>query len=246
MSGQARLPSYEELRRAGPPLPNHTPEADRIFWTLNGPLHSAVWIVSHGLLKPYAQGTDESNLTWHPISQCPLTEPKISSITVTVDTIDSWEDDWLDIHRRHTDPPDPKFNDPDSGEGWRYGPLPDYDSDRDGVPPFEHRPVHLLECCGTPRPRGKTSTIVVKASPGNEFITIHDYLSTIHPFLLASRADLLEIVNLWDEGDRPAETKLMVMHDGLVGLMILLEDDDSAWWRCHERRTRPSSLVDDN
>ncbi|KAF2968640.1 hypothetical protein GQX73_g4878 [Xylaria multiplex] len=225
MSEQARLPSYEEFRHAGQ-LPYHTPEADRVFWTLNGPLHSSVWIMSHGSLKPYAQETDESNPTWHPISQCPLTEPKISTITVKVDNLDRWEDDWLEIHREHA----PELEEPEAGE-YRYGPLPDYDPERDEESLSEERPLHLLECCDTPRPRGKISTIVVKPSPGNEFVTIHDYLSTLHPFLLASREDILNIANMWDQGDRPAEAKLMVNHNSLRSLRISLEDEDSALWR---------------
>ncbi|KAF4911892.1 hypothetical protein CGCVW01_v011262 [Colletotrichum viniferum] len=61
----------------------------------------------------------------------------------------------------------------------------DYDpaSDEDG-------PLHLLKCCGTQRPRGKTVIVVVRPAVGS-FVAIHDYLSTVHPLLLSSRADLL-------------------------------------------------------
>ncbi|KAI0486858.1 hypothetical protein F4859DRAFT_510642 [Xylaria cf. heliscus] len=191
MSEQARLPSYEELYRVRQP-PDHTPEADRIFWTLNGPLHSS-----------------------------------ISTLTVRVDNLDRWEEEWLDDHGYHTDPPGPKFKEPDAGEGYRYGPLPDYNPDCDEESLSEEQPQHLLECCNTLRPRGTISTIVVKPSPGNELVTTHDYLSTVHPFLLASREDILHIINIWDQGDRPAETGLLVNHDVLNDLMISLEDNDS-------------------
>ncbi|KAI1181460.1 hypothetical protein F5B17DRAFT_436772 [Nemania serpens] len=241
MSEQAQLPSFEELRRTRNPYPDHTPEADRIFWTLNGPLHSSVWIQSHGSLKPYAQGTDELNPNWHPISQCPLTEPKVSSITVTVDELDIWEAEWVSYHQRHADPPDPQLDEPYVCEGYRYGPLLDYDPDLDG----ESR-LHLLECCGMLRPRGVVSSIVVKPSPGNEFVTIHDYLTTVHAFLLASRDDILAAMSACEPEILPAETKLMVNHNMLDCLMILLEEENSAeWWNCF-RRTRPSNLVDDD
>ncbi|KAI1164865.1 hypothetical protein F5B18DRAFT_613720 [Nemania serpens] len=243
MSEQARLPSYEELRRALQP-PDFTPETERIYWTINGPLHSSVWIISHDSLKPYAQGTDESNPTWHPISQCPLTEPKISSITVEVYELLHWEEDWLTEHR-HTDPPDPEFDEPDAGEGYRFGPLPDCDPDGDWESLSEERPLHLLECCHTPRPRGIKTSIVVKPSPGNEFVTIHDYLSTVHAFLLASREDILTSMYVLDPGGRPAEPKLMVDYNGLSAVMILHEEEDAVRWRS-ERRQRPSHLADDD
>ncbi|KAI1109755.1 hypothetical protein F5Y14DRAFT_431321 [Nemania sp. NC0429] len=220
MSEQAQLPSYEELRRAADPVPIYSPEADRIYWTLNGPLHSSIWFLSHGSLKPYAQGTDESNLTWHPISQYPLTEPKISSITVSVSPLDDWEGDWLELHRRHADP-DPRSNYCES----RWGPLPDYiyipDPDREEEP--EGRGLHLLECCGFPRPRHIKSSIVVKPSPGNEFITIHDYLSTVHPFLLESRQNILSALGVLETDCPPPETKLVVSHFA-NSLMVCCED----------------------
>ncbi|KAI3326985.1 hypothetical protein HD806DRAFT_379174 [Xylariaceae sp. AK1471] len=239
MSEQTRLPSYEELRRTGN-RPWPTPEADRIFWTMNGPLHSSVSIISHGSLKPYAQQTDESNPTWHPISQCPLTEPKISSITVEVDELYRWEDEWLSFHLRHADP-DPRWY----GNGARFGPLPDYDPNSDEESLSEERPLHLLECC-TPRPRHVKSSVVVNPSPGNEFITIHDYLSTVHEFLLASRENILAAWNVLESVSLPAETKLLVNYDGLDNLMILLEHEDWDRWRSSFRRKRPSHLADDD
>ncbi|RYC59772.1 hypothetical protein CHU98_g6434 [Xylaria longipes] len=245
MSEQERLPSYEDFRNALKPA-LHTPEADRIFWTLNGPLHSSIWIMSRGSLKPYAQGTDESNPTWHPISQCPLTEPKVSSITVEVYEIERWEDDWVDIHYSHMlDPPEP--GEPLSGEGFRYGPLPDYDPDHDELPVSEEQPVYLLECCDEPRPRGKTFKVVVQPSPGNEFVTIHDYLSTLHPLLLESRDDILDSMSMMYDRERPAEAKLFVNHNSPRHLNFSLdyEEDSAHWMRC-ERRTRPCPLADDD
>ncbi|KAI0191653.1 hypothetical protein F4808DRAFT_382483 [Astrocystis sublimbata] len=182
MSEQEIHPTYEELRAVLKP-PIHTPEADRIFWTLNGPLHSSIWIISHGSLKPYALGADEANPTWHPISQCPLTDPKVSSITVGVNEIDRWEGDWANEHYSHLfDPPEP--GDPLSGEGFRFGPLPDFDPEQDESPVAEvppQQPLWLLECCWQPRPRGKTFEVVVRPSPGNDFVTIHDWLSAAPP-----------------------------------------------------------------
>ncbi|GAW24991.1 hypothetical protein ANO14919_145890 [Xylariales sp. No.14919] len=245
MSDQERLPSYEDLRRALKPPP-HTPEADRIFWTVDGPLHSSVWIMSRGSLKPYAQRTDESNPTWHPISQCPLTEPKVSSITVEVHEIDRWESNWVEEHSSHMDPPEP--GEPLSGDGFRYGPLPDYGPDLLEEPLSEEQPLYLLECCDQPRPLGKTFKVVVQPSPGNEFVTIHDYLSTLHPLLLESRDDIIASLCLTYDRQRPAEPKLLVNHNypKKLSFLELSNFETPAFWVNSTRRTRPCSLVDDD
>ena len=46
-------------------------------------------------------------------------------------------------------------------EGWET------DSDQD----------YLLVCCIEARPHGKAVKLVVNPSAGNEFVTVHDYLS---------------------------------------------------------------------
>ncbi|KAI0400816.1 hypothetical protein F4802DRAFT_583666 [Xylaria palmicola] len=243
MSEEEKLPSYEDYYRALTPAV-HTNETDRIFWTLNGPLHSSIWIMSRGALKPYAQETDESNPTWHPISQCPLTEPKVSSITVQVYELDHWEDDWLNLHTRHRDDPEP--GEPLSGEGFHYGPLTDYDPEVDGPGLSEEHPVHLVECCGEPRPRGKTLEVVVQPSPGNAFVTIHDWLSTLHPRLLEARDDIIDSMCMMYDRERPAEVKLFVRHPSTSCLMFTLDYQESAHWMSHARRSRPCPVADDD
>ncbi|KAI1199803.1 hypothetical protein F5X97DRAFT_322057 [Nemania serpens] len=143
-----------------------------------------------------------------------------------------------------TGPPDTELDEPDAGEGYRYGPLPDYDSDCDKSL-SEERPLHLLECCNTPRPRRKIPSIIVKPSPGNDFVTIHDYLSTIHPFLLALREDIPDIMYEWNQGHPTPETKLWIDHGGLTQLWVSFEVD-LVWWKRNERRTSPSQVADED
>lgn len=57
----------------------------------------------------------------------------------------------------------------------RYGPLTDYDPVWDS-----DKEEHRLGCCEEARPRGKGIRIVVWPTSG-DFITVHDYLSTVHP-----------------------------------------------------------------
>ncbi|KAK2024074.1 hypothetical protein LX32DRAFT_115290 [Colletotrichum zoysiae] len=210
--GEAQLPSYEALCAAQQHV-RDSPEARRLFWSLDGPLESAVYIMASqrdpSSLEPYFQ-----NQTWHPFSQAPLTEPKVSSVTVAVDDLTEWEDSWLECHRGCSDPDYHKTN-PDV----QWGDLPDYDptSDEDG-------PTHLLKCCGTQRPRGKAVSVVVSPAIG-PFVTIHDYLSTVHPVLLSARDDILCAMGVWDYKPLPEETKLMVYLIGPSYLFIRELDD---------------------
>jgi hypothetical protein len=52
---------------------------------------------------------------------------------------------------------------------------------------------YLLMCCGQKRPLGKGARRVVKLTAGEGgFVTIHDFISTVHPYLMARRDEVLE------------------------------------------------------
>lgn len=53
-------------------------------------------------------------------------------------------------------------------------------------------PNHLSRCRGTDRPRGKNPTLPVEA-PG-QILTVHDYVSAVHPWLLELRNGILQAV----------------------------------------------------
>ncbi|KAK4102272.1 hypothetical protein N658DRAFT_409271, partial [Parathielavia hyrcaniae] len=159
------------------------PKVRRIRWTLNGPLEIAITVARDQLFdpdevaEPYHQG--------HPFAQAPLTKPKVSSLKVYIHTLDDWDYFWMEIHRDHTDP-DATY---DPAEDL-YGSLPGMDGNE-----------HLILCCGEKRPWGRqTQGLVVKAATGH-FVTIHDFISTVHPYLMARRGDILETMNL--EPGRP-------------------------------------------
>jgi hypothetical protein len=82
-------PTYEALIKEGrhgtSMLVGLSPSAQRLFWSLSGPLTTSTSIMlsphNPDSLEPHFQpGTS----TWYAISQSPLTEPKVSSITVQV------------------------------------------------------------------------------------------------------------------------------------------------------------------
>ena len=85
------------------------------------------------------------------------------------------------IHREHHIP------DPSRGES------PDIDTL--GQEPGEHgvSPHIKAACCGSDRPRHKSGGVLVTASAsGSGFVTVHDCVTAIHPWLMRSRNDILE------------------------------------------------------
>jgi hypothetical protein len=91
----------------------------------------------------------------------------------------------------------------------------------------EEGPEHLLKCCRTKRPLGKANILVVKPTvSGNNFITIHDYLSAVHPWLMHLREDILWAKGLADNAPLPVNTKLMV---DLVSPAMLMISEAAEW-----------------
>ena len=91
----------------------------------------------------------------------------------------------------------------------RYGMLPHFNLGSDGEEGDEQREV-LLRCCQVDRPRKKKASLLVKAS--GEFLTIHDYVSAVHPWLLGLRGKILQAAgDLLDHIPLPADTRLMVV-----------------------------------
>lgn len=137
------LPSFEAAHEAGQRI-FLTHDAKRLYWTLEEPLISAIrvmhdkWYDPGDCLAPYCDQTEPlSSPSWSPVSQSPLTDPKISSVTVHVEQLDEWEDQWWGFHRDCADLGSVE------APGVVLGPLPDYDPDSD-----EDGSVHLLHCCG--------------------------------------------------------------------------------------------------
>ncbi|KAJ4341300.1 hypothetical protein N0V85_009862 [Neurospora sp. IMI 360204] len=108
--------------------------------------------------------------TWHEISQLPLTEPKVSSLEVSIYDLKNWVYDWVEWHEHH-DAPD---------YGQEYVAYGDLDDD---IRPYVKEPKEddsdteiLIKCCGEDRPlQAGGPTLVVRASQsaGSEsFLTL--------------------------------------------------------------------------
>lgn len=129
---------------------------------------------------------------------------------MSLEELDYWEDTWCETHWDHSEPhlPDTdldhydpgevlwsiteeyrrKFLDESDGAAGRGSDNGDDDDDE-----IEDGAV-LLRCCGEDRPRDKKARIVVAASaisPDAGYVTIRDYVSTVHPWLLGLKEEIL-------------------------------------------------------
>lgn len=161
-------------------------------------------------------------VSWHAIAPEALTEPRVSSITVRVDVLYIWVDQWEESHR-HAEP---------GGEGCVFGRDPgeqeaEGERDNDADATDDEDELVLLRCCGTNRPKIHTSLVVKPPSAsGRHYITVHDYLSAVHPWLVAQWNDILEARDLWEDRPPSAVTKLAVNYHGPEHLLL---DDVESW-----------------
>ncbi|KFY31394.1 hypothetical protein V493_01145 [Pseudogymnoascus sp. VKM F-4281 (FW-2241)] len=222
-------PSYRELQSDGVHVIVSPKVTQRLFWPFDGVFPTCISIMktpySLDSLEPYFQPdtSGSSTSTWHEISQLPLTEPKISSIKVSVDDLDLWEEMWLEQHRGHTGP---------SAEYVTYGDLSDderpYPTEmkEDGGWESDSDTEYLVRCCGEDRPLNSenAATLVVEPSADNGFVTVHDYVSAVHPWLMSLREDILTAkrVGLYYPPSLP--TELMVT---TLPSMLMIADKKS-------------------
>jgi hypothetical protein len=211
-----RAPSFEVAYETHEQV-MFTHDALRLYWTLNGPLASAISVMEDKFYDPDVPLDsyclqNEPSPSWSLVAQSPLTEPKISSVTVGVEQLDDWEDEWMELHRDHATP------DSQSAE-VQFGALADFDADSD-----EEGPEHLLRCCGADRPRKQKASLTVNA-PGS-FLTVHDYVSAVHPWLMSLREKILRASgNLQDNVALPSDTSLMISSYTSPDLLVMVEQE---------------------
>ncbi|KAF6817711.1 hypothetical protein CMUS01_12042 [Colletotrichum musicola] len=220
-SPTAPFPSFEERRKANQPVAL-TIEAKRIFWKLQGPLPDNVsvtrdWRNRESPREPFAHHDSEGNITrWHPVAQAPLTEPKVGSVTVSVDVLERWQDQWLERHERHAHPGDTNnvFGELDAELYEESGEEGSEDEDEG---------PQLLRCCNTDRPR-RAPRLVVKPSSTEGYVTVRDHISTVHLWLLGQREDIIQADNVWDDKKPAHYERLAVSFAWPDGLHIMNEE----------------------
>ena len=101
-----------------------------------------------------------------------------------------------------------------------YGPLEDHEYD----PQDDERGERLLECCGESRPRNMEARIIVVRPASGTFVTVHDYVSALHPWLMGMKEDIRRS-DVWDCG----LTDMMVVSHRLN----VLNMQEKPYWISH-------------
>ncbi|KAH9230475.1 hypothetical protein K456DRAFT_55552 [Colletotrichum gloeosporioides 23] len=185
------------------PRSHSAPEARRILRRLQGPLSDSVFVLRDQEREPYVIASGPAgNSGPQPIAQSSLTEPKIGSITVRVDVLRRWQEEWLERHERHAhaDDKDCVFGKLHDKELYKLSGSESSGDDEDGE-------MELLLRCDTDRPK-KAQPLVINAS--DTYVTVHDYLSALHPWLMGLREDIVRADNVWEDKTPVDYRKLVV------------------------------------
>ncbi|KAH0439161.1 hypothetical protein CcaCcLH18_02956 [Colletotrichum camelliae] len=158
----------------------------RLYWTLQGPLSSALFVMPNNLdpdapREAYFQQT-LSGTSWHPIAQEPVTEQPVASLTVQEVHLSDWQNEWYTMNQ----------------EG--------FDDDVQPAPedfPLEFKPL-----------------VVTASSPG-AFVTVQDFVSAVHPWLMGQRNQILRARNIDDEEYTPGpDERLLITADSPESLSV--------------------------
>ncbi|KAK5656671.1 hypothetical protein OQA88_4651 [Cercophora sp. LCS_1] len=161
------FPSYE-TRQAAQDWTHLTPEANCIKWTLNGPFQTAIWVMPHFQV-------DVDNPA-HDTPYCIFDENGIGPPI------------WHAISQA------PFTHPPISSVRIRVESLDEWEynwSEKHGLhSAYNEGNPGFTECCGTRVPSNMGAELTVRAIEG-EFVTVHDFLATVHPYLMYRRKHIL-------------------------------------------------------
>jgi hypothetical protein len=202
-------PSYEEVAQSNGIrfVPNQSRAFQRLVIRLEGPLSTAVSVMNEeedpdGPWEPYYQETADGSPAWHPISQESICDPPISSIKTTISCLEQWEQAWLLLFDD-----DDLLVPPGDGVDTIWGPP------REGCEPDDDETgLSLLYHEGEHRPPNYDKPLEVTAPKDKPYLTIHDFLSVIRPYLVDRRPDILGslIISTECAPPLPEDTKLIV------------------------------------
>ncbi|KAK1778529.1 hypothetical protein QBC45DRAFT_376655 [Copromyces sp. CBS 386.78] len=264
-SGQSEEPPYlslGELKNKGVRV-IYTPAAERLYWEFDGVFPTAISVMKDekGAKDDLEPFFNPDTGTWHEISQLPFTKPKTSSLEVSVLDLEGpqWELDWAEWHDHHGATYESSYADWHKRHGgdarapicgqqeWiKYGDLNDdvrckWDlQKKDGSWTEDSGEEFLIKCCGEDRPlRNPDPKLVVTAS-SEDFVTVRDFVSAVHPWLMSLRGDIFKAKIVSRQmpyyGDSPEKDTWMV--DLRLHCSNPLEiDEKREWVRSHSRRT---------
>jgi hypothetical protein len=143
----------------------------------------------------------------------------VSSITVTVLQLDNWAESWEDVH------------------------IHCAERDRE-VTTLPDGTKQLERCCGTDRPGPGPSLTVTAGSSSSSggggdsspgFVTIHDYVMAVHPWLLAHEADIRLAIGAYPKHSLKAEFEIFLYPNVLSTLYLkntreVRGENKERWW----------------
>ena len=143
---------------------------------------------------------------------------------MSVEQLDDWEDRWFELHRDHA--------------------VPVRDSDGNHVPPEYHsdqeeedETCYTFDCNCEDRPPSTKFLLTVNAT--EEFLTIHDYVSVVHPWLMSHREMILRASgDLLDNSPLSPSTRLMVTSYTHPDVLVTVEEKD---WR--QKNSKETVLI---
>lgn len=187
-------PTYEAVQTARGSAPGGLQSIDlyRLRWFIkkDTSLYNSITVIqdvfdSQSAQEPYSAS--------HPISRAALTDPPVSAITVSVDTLDDYSPDWDYWHSEHAGP-----------EG-NHGEIFDAEGE------LEH-------CCGQDLP-GPGPTLDIVAEPG-AFVTIGQLIETVHPWLQRLDSQLRWALNIYGGEPLDSAVDLFVRPGRLTPLCV--------------------------
>ncbi|OBT78077.1 hypothetical protein VF21_03132 [Pseudogymnoascus sp. 05NY08] len=216
---QPPYPSYEEIRSDLSLVQPTVDGTQRLIWPLNGPLTSLSIMKERGNWdspEPYFRQTSNK----HPMAlvpsilyrRCHFPSPRFRQSPYLSGTLTFGR--MIGSRNMNNTP-----RQVEGGEGEpsaRYGRLPylgledeEREEEEEGDEDYDPN-VQLLMCCGEIRPHGKDVKLVVKPATGGEgFVTVHDYVSALHPWLMNMKEDIVKAKGVLGQHVPPV-TELLV------------------------------------
>lgn len=167
-------------------------------------------------MEPYYRpATDDAPASWHPVSQENLYTNAQQTVKVGIQTFAFYQELWSDSNWE------------DSGARWAALAREDPDFDPGNLDPDLGIPICPI----------RTEDYHLTVTAAGDYLTIHEYVSAVHPWLMSIRETLLEA--LWYTDGRNAkwtsESKMVVV--SAVGSVHVGAEED--WIRTHQKPREP-------
>ncbi|KJZ68711.1 hypothetical protein HIM_11902 [Hirsutella minnesotensis 3608] len=192
--------------------PRVSTEFLRLRWEISSDISRAVRVLDKAtdggsVQRPYVTYSADGIANIHPVSSAPITQPPVSLIRVSIDEPNYWGREWARAQEHNTD----SNKDKSSEQAFAD------DADENAVARRPNFP------CGDPR-SGSPLVLELKAS-AQDFVTIHEYISAIHPWLLLLAKDRIKAKDDSGAGTTPIDPKPLFVSPLYVTPLVVVDID---------------------